>query len=145
MKIALLIVALGVFMITIGLVHSSLDPGATNIMVETQNQDSEVASPSPTSKESTQNAPSYVEVWLNVPERDNQTVHEQPNKASYPDVVNPTETDEQVSGVPSSENSPIPTPVPDGRIFNRGEPPYGYLPTCSPRDGDMPFVPVEPD
>ncbi|HUW48558.1 MAG TPA: hypothetical protein VMW36_07440, partial [Patescibacteria group bacterium] len=82
---------------------------------------------------------------FDIPERDDQIIDEQPEKASCPDAVDSTESHGQVSDVPSDENVPIPAPLPDGRIFMRGEPPYGYLPTCGPKDRDMPFVPVEPD
>lgn len=46
-------------------------------------------------------------------------------------------------------NNDIPqpeVPVPDGRIFYRGESPYGYLPTCSQKQNiSFPIIPVELD
>jgi hypothetical protein len=103
-----------------------------------------VANPDSAFKESTGNT-TNMGTYLSIPERDDQIIDEQPEKASCPDAVNSTESHGQVSDVPSNGNVPIPAPLPDGRIFTRGEPPYGYLPTCSPKDKDMPFVPVEPD
>jgi len=79
------------------------------------------------------------------PERDDQIADEQHEKTSCPDVADPTESLGQVSDGTGSENASMPTPFPDGRIFMQGEPPYGYLPTCGPKDVVMPFIPVEPD
>jgi hypothetical protein len=37
-------------------------------------------------------------------------------------------------------------PIPNGRIFYRGESPYGYLPTCSPKpNSSFPIIPLELD
>jgi len=34
---------------------------------------------------------------------------------------------------------------PDGRIFLRGEEPYGYLPTCNPKEPRVPILPLDPE
>jgi hypothetical protein len=143
-KVTLLFLALAVSVILTVFVHFSLSTGATDTTTATRYHPDEVANPDSTFKESTGNTTS-TETYFNIPELDDQIIDEQPEKASCLDAVDSTESHGQVSDVPSNENVPIPTPLPDGRIFTRGEPPYGYLPTCSPKDRDMPFVPVEPD
>ena len=143
-KVTLLFLVLAVSVILTVLVNFSLSTGKTDTTTATQYPSNEVANPGSASEESTGNT-TNIETYFNIPERDDQIIGEQPEKASCPEAVGSTESHGQVSDVPSSENVSIPTPLPDGRIFLRGEPPYGYLPTCSPKDKDMPFVPVEPD
>jgi hypothetical protein len=59
------------------------------------------------------------------------------------------ESNLQNDKVENALNSDIPTtevPIPDGRIFHRGEPPYGYLPTCYPKQNfSFPIIPLEFD
>jgi hypothetical protein len=59
------------------------------------------------------------------------------------------ESNLQNDKVESALNSDIPpteVPIPDGRIFHRGEPPYGYLPTCYPKQNiSFPIIPLELD
>lgn len=46
----------------------------------------------------------------------------------------------------NSDIPPTEVPIPDGRIFHRGEPPYGYLPTCYPKQNfSFPIIPLELD
>jgi hypothetical protein len=46
----------------------------------------------------------------------------------------------------NSDIPPTEAPIPDGRIFHRGEPPYGYLPTCYPKQNiSFPTFPPELD
>jgi hypothetical protein len=46
----------------------------------------------------------------------------------------------------NSDIPPTEAPIPDGRIFHRGEPPYGYLPTCYPKQNiSFPIIPLELD
>jgi hypothetical protein len=143
-KVKLLFLVLAVSVILAVFVHFSLSNGAIDPTTATRYHPNEVTNPDSAFKESTGNTTNAV-TYFNIPERDDQTIDEQPGKASCPDAVNSTESHEQVSDVPSYENVPTPAPLPDGRIFMRGEPPYGYLPTCSPKDRNMPFFPVEPD
>ena len=37
------------------------------------------------------------------------------------------------------------TNPPDGSIYYGGEPPYGYIPTYTPKESWLPIVPLEPD
>jgi len=143
-KVKLLFLVLAVSVILTVFMHFSLSAGTTDTTTATQHRPDEVANPDSAFKESTGNTIN-TETYFSIPERGDQIIDEQPDNASCPDTVGSTESHGQVSDVPSNENVPIPTPLPDGRIFTRGEPPYGYLPTCSPKDKDMPFVPVEPD
>jgi hypothetical protein len=143
-NVKLLCLALSISVILTVLVHFSLSVSPTNTPAAFQHHPDEVANPGSALKESTGNA-TNTETYFNAPGRDDQTVDEQPATASCPDAVNSADSRVQVSDFPSSENGPVPAPLPDGRIFSRGELPYGYLPTCSPKDRVMPFVPVEPD
>jgi hypothetical protein len=143
-KITLLFWILAVSVILTVFVHFSPSTDTTGTTTATQYQSSEAANPDSAFKKSTENA-TNTETYFNIPKRDDEIQVEQPENTSCPDAVDSTESLGQVSNVPNNENVPLPTPLPDGRIFARGEPPYGYLPTCSPKDKDMPFVPVEPD
>jgi hypothetical protein len=143
-KVTMLFLVVVFWVILTVLVHFSLSTGMTDATIATQYHPNEVGDPDPASGESIGNTTS-TETYSNIPERDNQIIREQPENASCPSAVDSTESLGQVSNVPNNENVPLPTPLPDGRIFARGEPPYGYLPTCSPKDKDMPFVPVEPN
>lgn len=72
-----------------------------------------------------------------------------------------TETENRtVAGQPTMALDPPPTSVegtsrdgdgatdglfPDGRIFLEGGPPYGYIPTCTPKGpAGIPTIPIEP-
>ena len=143
-KTTLLFFALTVTVILTVLVHFSLNTVPTDTTTATRYYLDEVTNPGSALEESTGNT-TNIDTYFNVPEGDDQIIDEQPEKASCHEAVDSTESLGQVSDVPSTENVPLPAPLPDGRIFMRGEPPYGYLPTCSPKDKDMPFVPVEPD
>jgi hypothetical protein len=65
------------------------------------------------------------------------------------DVSKACESSLQNDKVENALNSDIPpteVPIPDGRIFHRGEPPYGYLPTCYPKQNfSFPIIPLELD
>ena len=53
---------------------------------------------------------------------------------------------DDVENVLNSDIPPTEAPIPDGRVFYRGDPPYGYLPTCSPKQNiSFPIVPLELD
>jgi hypothetical protein len=80
---------------------------------------------------------------FDIPELDDQRIDEQPNETSCYECVDSNESCERVPWVPRDENVVTPTPIPDGRIFTRGELPYGYLPTCGPKSVEPPLVPVE--
>lgn len=75
-------------------------------------------------------------------------------------VINPSDTskDEGDLNKPSSDNTfnnevnnlpnesapPADVPIPNGRIFLRGEPPYGYLPTVNPKENiTIPLIPLD--
>jgi hypothetical protein len=46
----------------------------------------------------------------------------------------------------NNDTVPADVPLPDGRIFLRGEPPYGYLPTVNPKENiTIPRIPIELD
>jgi hypothetical protein len=143
-KITLLFWVLAVSVVLTVFVHSSPSTGTSDTSTANRYQSSEVANPDSGFEKSTENK-TNIEAHFNIPERDDEIQVEQPENTSCPDAVDSTQSLGQVSNVPNNENVPLPTPLPDGRIFARGEPPYGYLPTCSPKDKDMPFVPVEPD
>ena len=143
-KVTLLFLVLVVSVILTVFVHFSLSTGTRDATAATRSHPNEAADPGSASEESIGNT-TNMGTYFNVPERDNQIIDEQPENASCPDAVDSTESRGQVSNVPSNENVPLPTPFPDGRMFTRGGPPYGYLPTCSPKDRNMPFAPVEPD
>jgi hypothetical protein len=142
-KVTLLFLVLAVSVILTVMVHLSLSTGTTATTITIQYHPNGMANTDSSFEESTGNK-TNMETCFNVSERGNQIIDEQPENESCPDAVDSTESHGQVSNVPN-ENVPLPTPLPDGRIFIRGEPPYGYLPTCSPKDKDTPFVPVEPD
>lgn len=143
-KVTLLFLVLSVSVILTVLVHFSLSTGTMDTTTATQYLPNEVANPGSTFKESTGNT-TNIETYFSIPERDDQIMDEQSEKASCPDAVDSNESRGQVSDVLGTENVPIPAPLPDGRIFTRGEPPYGYLPTCSPKNKDLPLIPIEPD
>jgi len=75
-------------------------------------------------------------------------------------VINPTETlkdegnlnktssdntaNNEVNNLPNESSPPADVPIPDGRIFLRGEPPYGYLPTVNPKENIIiPLIPLD--
>ena len=143
-RVTLLFLVLAVSVILTVFVRLSLSTSTTDATTAIQYHANEVANAGSASKESTGNT-TNIETCFNIPQSDDRIICEQPEKASCPDAVSSTGSCGQVSNAPSNENVPIPIPLPDGRIFTRGEPPYGYLPTCGPKDRDLPFVPVEPD
>jgi hypothetical protein len=68
--------------------------------------------------------------------------------------LNKTSSDDGDLNKPSSANTvnnlsnedfqPPDVPIPDGRIFLGGEPPYGYLPTVKPKENiTIPLVPID--
>lgn len=73
--------------------------------------------------------------------RGNSTTKEQAdhhNETLAIDDITDTLSDENPvqSGIEESSNGSVQTafpPVPDGRVFYRGDPPYGYLPTSYPK------------
>jgi hypothetical protein len=143
-KVTLLCLAISVSVILIVLTHFSLSTSPTNTTTVIQYHRDEVANSGSAFKETNGNS-TNTGACFNEDGPDNQTGDNQPDTASCLSAVNSSETKGQVSDVPNSENNPLPTPLPDGRIFARGDLPYGYLPTCSPKDKGMPFVPIEPD
>jgi hypothetical protein len=53
---------------------------------------------------------------------------------------------DKVENALNNDIPPTEVPIPDGRIFHRGEPPYGYLPTCYPKQNfSFPIIPLELD
>ena len=53
---------------------------------------------------------------------------------------------DKIENALNSDIPPTEAPIPDGRIFYRGEPPYGYLPTCYPKQNiSFPIIPLELD
>jgi hypothetical protein len=53
---------------------------------------------------------------------------------------------DKVENALNNDIPPTKVPIPDGRIFHRGEPPYGYLPTCYPKQNfSFPIIPLELD
>ena len=54
--------------------------------------------------------------------------------------------DSRIGGLSNETIQSAIVPLPDGRIFYRGEPPYGYLPTSCPKENvGLPPLPFEPD
>jgi hypothetical protein len=143
-KTTLLFLVLFVSVILAVFVRFSLSTGTMGTTTATQIHSSEVANPGSAFEES-KGGTANIETYFNVSEGEDQITCEQPENASCPDVFGSTGSCGQVSDAPDNENVSIPTPFPDGRIFTRGEPPYGYLPTCGPKDSVPPFVPIEPD
>jgi hypothetical protein len=144
LKLALLIIILGVPMILIGLVFS-LDLSTVKMITGSQNHANEATNPSSTIKELNKDTPADPNPYSNVIEQSGQFGDDQAKESPYSHTITLNESDGQVINATSGESTPLPAPLPDGRIFPRGEPPYGYLPTCSPKDKDLPYVPVEPD
>jgi hypothetical protein len=61
------------------------------------------------------------------------------NKPSSDNTVN-----NEVNNPPNESLPPADVPIPDGRIFLRGEPPYGYLPTVDPKENTtIPLIPLD--
>ena len=61
------------------------------------------------------------------------------NKTSFDNTVN-----NEVNNLPNESLPPADVPIPDGRIFLRGEPPYGYLPTVNPKENiTIPLIPLD--
>ena len=61
------------------------------------------------------------------------------NKPSSDNTVN-----NEVNNPPNENLPPADVPIPDGRIFLRGEPPYGYLPTVDPKENTtIPLIPLD--
>ena len=61
------------------------------------------------------------------------------NKPSSDNTVN-----NEVNNPPNESLPPADVPIPDGRIFLRGEPPYGYLPTVNPKENmTIPLIPLD--
>jgi hypothetical protein len=53
---------------------------------------------------------------------------------------------DKVENALNNDIPPTEVPIPDGRIVHRGEPPYGYLPTCYPKQNfSFPIIPLELD
>jgi len=142
--VTLLYLTLAFSVILIALVHFSLSTDTADTTTPTQYNPNEKVNPGLEFKESTGSMTNN-ETFFNLPEQHDQIIGGQPDNASCPDAIDSTGSRGQVSNVPGNENVSLSTPLPDGRIFTSGEPPYGYLPTCSPKDGIIPFVPVEPD
>ncbi len=54
--------------------------------------------------------------------------------------------DDRVDTGLENDIQPSKVPIPNGRIFYRGEPHYGYLPTCYPKKNiSLPIIPLEFD
>jgi hypothetical protein len=63
------------------------------------------------------------------------------NKPPYDNLVN-----NEVNSLLNKNLLPEDVPIPDGRIFSRGEPPYGYLPTVNPKENiAIPLTPIDFD
>jgi hypothetical protein len=61
------------------------------------------------------------------------------NKLTSENTVN-----KEVNNLPNESASPADVPIPDGRIFLHGEPPYGYLPTVNPKENTtIPLIPLD--
>jgi hypothetical protein len=61
------------------------------------------------------------------------------NKPSSDHTVN-----NEINNLPNDSAPPADVPIPDGRIFLRGEPPYGYLPTVNPKENiTIPLIPLD--
>jgi hypothetical protein len=72
-------------------------------------------------------------------ETENRTIAGQPTVTFDPPPTNVKST-RQDSGNGATEGL-----FPDGRIFLEGGPPYGYVPTCTPKGpAGIPTIPIEP-
>jgi hypothetical protein len=86
---------------------------------------------------------------------------ERPGDNTESNKADTTETENRtISGQPTMTLDPAPSNVegtsqdgsgateglfPDGRIFLDGGPPYGYIPTCTPKGpAGIPTIPIEP-
>jgi hypothetical protein len=93
---------------------------------------------------------------------DGGSILKEKDNATRDDYVVPSETLKDVdAGKPSYDDgpqdnatervlnngtAPADMHLPDGRIFLRGEPPFGYLPTVNPKENiTIPLIPVELD
>jgi hypothetical protein len=93
---------------------------------------------------------------------DGGSILKEKDNATRDDYVVPSETLNDIDvGKPSCDDgpqdneaerllnngtAPADMHLPDGRIFLRGEPPYGYLPTVNPKENiTIPLIPVELD
>jgi len=71
-------------------------------------------------------------------ETENRTIAGQPTV-----VLDPLPTNAE--GTSQDGNSATEGLFPDGRIFLDGGPPYGYIPTCTPKGpAGIPTIPIEP-
>lgn len=61
-------------------------------------------------------------------------------------ATSPTETStDNAEGTSQDGDSATEGLFPDGRIFLEGGPPYGYIPTCTPKGpSGIPMIPLEP-
>jgi hypothetical protein len=143
-RATLLFWVLAVSVILTVFIHFLPSVGTTDTTTATRYEPDAVINPNSVFRKSTENT-TNIETYFNIPKRDDEIQVEGSENTSCSNAVDSAASRGQVSNVPSDENAPLPMPLPDGRIFMRGEPPYGYLPTCGPKDKGMPFVPVEPD
>jgi hypothetical protein len=71
-------------------------------------------------------------------ETENRTITGQPTMTLDPPPTNAKDTSQDGSGATEGL-------FPDGRIFLEGGPPYGYIPTCTPKGpAGIPTIPIEP-
>jgi hypothetical protein len=71
-------------------------------------------------------------------ETENRTIAGQPTVALDPPSTNADGTSQDGNGATEGL-------FPDGRIFLEGGPPYGYIPTCTPKGpAGIPTIPIEP-
>jgi hypothetical protein len=141
-KTTLPILVLSTSLILTVFIQFSLNIDPSNTTNTARYRNDEAANPGEPLNEGTGNTTS-TETHFDIPELDYQTIDEQPGETSCYDSVDSNESCEQAPLTPGDENVATPTPIPDGRIFTRGELPYGYLPTCGPKSVEPPLVPVE--
>jgi hypothetical protein len=110
-------------------------------------KDVEKTSPIPLLEQTTEN--SMGERGLN---SENSTVDEQvtaqngtlkgDDRINAPSSENPVNG--RIGGLSNETVQSAIVPIPDGRIFYRGEPPYGYLPTVNPKENiTIPLIPID--
>ena len=71
-------------------------------------------------------------------ETENRSIAGHPTVALDPPPTNAAETSQNGNGAKEGL-------FPDGRIFLEGGPPYGYIPTCTPKGpAGIPTIPIDP-
>jgi hypothetical protein len=143
-KTNLLLFLLSISVVLTVLVHFSLSIGPTDSMTMSPHHRDGATNLGSTFDGSIENA-TDTKTGSSVSGQHSPVAREPFDMPPYRSEINSSVSSGQGLDSPNYENGLLPTPLPDGRIFAHGDLPYGYLPTCSPKDKGMPSIPVEPD